>query len=400
MFTSKKVRTALFTVVLLLITISMYFFYQSPEKAYNEHGGTSYASYEKAKVLRVVSEELANDPENGGLYHGTQQLEVKILSGEHKGEVHTITNYLSPYINVLTKKGQTIVVNVDSADHKNYFVTVYSHYRAPLMGSMILLFFGILWAVGGKKGLKSVAGIVFTFASIFYLFIPMLYRGYSPIFATVVVGVLTTCITLLLLNGWSSKSLAAILGTTAGVVITGAIAYIFGELLQISGFNTKEVEVLIIVSQQTGMQLKGILFAGIMLASLGAIIDVGISIASSVYEVYMANPKLSKKELFLSGINVGRDMMGTMANTLLLAFTGTTLSSLMILYSMKVPFTQLTNMNMVTIEVIQAITGCIGVVLTVPIVAFISSRMMPSFERVVNDNIETDKNVKEVKMSV
>ncbi|MED3561462.1 YibE/F family protein [Bacillus xiapuensis] len=390
MFTSKKVGTALFTAALLLITALMYFFYQSPEKAYNEQGGTSYASYERAKVLRVISEDLAKDPTDGGLYHGTQQLEVKILSGEHKGEVHTITNYLSPYINVLTKKGQTVVVNVDSADHKHYYVTVYSHYRAPIMGSMILLFFGILWAIGGKKGLKSVAGILFTFASIFYLFIPMLYRGYSPIFATVVVGVLTTCITLLLLNGWSSKSLAAILGTTAGVVITGVFAYVCGELLQISGFNTKEVEVLLIVSQQTGMQLKGILFAGIMLASLGAIIDVGISIASSVYEVYQANPNLSKRELFLSGINVGRDMMGTMANTLLLAFTGTTLSSLMILYAMKVPFTQLTNMNMVTIEVIQGITGCFGVVLTVPIVAFISSRMMPRFEKVLINKNERD----------
>ncbi|MGE8205471.1 YibE/F family protein [Heyndrickxia sp. NPDC080065] len=395
MFTSKKVRTALFTAVVLLICLLMYFFYQSPEKAYNEQGGTSYASYEKAKVLRVISEDLAKDPADGGLYHGTQQLEVKILSGEHRGEIHTITNYLSPYINVLTKKGQTIVVNVDSADHQNYFVTVYSQYRAPLLAFMILLFFGVLWAIGGKKGLKSVLGILFTFASIFYLFIPMLYRGYSPILASVVVGVLTTCITLLLLNGWSSKSIAAILGTTVGVVITGAIAYILGELLQISGFNTKEVEVLLIVAQQTGMQLKGLLFAGIMLATLGAIIDVGISIASSVYEVYMANPTLSKKELFLSGINVGRDMMGTMANTLILAFTGTTLSSLMILYAMKVHFTQLTNMNMVTIEVIQGITGCFGVVLTVPIVAFISSRMMPRFEKVINNKVERNLNLNE-----
>jgi uncharacterized membrane protein len=293
----------------------------------------------------------------------------------------------------MTKKGQTIVVNVDSADHKNYFVTVYSQYRAPVLFSMIILFFGILWAIGGKKGLKSVAGILFTFASIFYLFIPMLYRGYSPILASVVVGILTTCITLLLLNGWSSKSLAAILGTTIGVVITGASAYIFGELLQISGFNTKEVEVLLIVAQQTGMQLKGLLFAGIMLATLGAIIDIGISIASSVYEVYTANPTLSKKELFLSGINVGRDMMGTMANTLLLAFTGTTLPSLMILYAMKVPFTQLANMNMVTIEVIQGIIGCFGVVLTVPIVAFISSRMMPSFEKRLNTKDESNREI-------
>ncbi|NOV00587.1 YibE/F family protein [Paenibacillus planticolens] len=381
MFASSKVRTALFIAVLLLISVFMYFFNQIPEKTYNEQGGTSYASYEKAKVLRVISEDLTKDSTDEGVLHGYQELEIKILSGEHKGEVHTITNYLSVYLNVLAKANQTIIVNVDSADPKHYQVTVYSYYRASLQFFMILLFFAVLWAIGGKKGLKSVAGILCTFAFIFYLFIPMLYRGYSPIFASVVVGLLITCITLLLLNGWSSKSLAAIFGTMIGVVISGIFAYIFGELVQISGYNTKEVEVLIVVAAQTGMQLKGLLFAGIMLATLGAIIDVGISIASAVYEVYVTNRNLSQKELFVSGINIGRDMMGTMANTLLLAFTGTTLFTLMVLYAMKVSFTQLANMNMVTIEVIQGITGCMGVVLTVPIVAYISSFLIPKFEQ-------------------
>ena len=148
------------------------------------------------------------------------------------------------------------------------------------------------------------------------------------------------------------------------MIISGIIAYISSNLAHISGYNSKEVEVLIVVADKTGMHLEGLLFAGILLSSLGAIIDVGISIASSVYEVYMTNPKLSKKELFLSGINVGRDMMGNDGNTLLLAFTGTTLASLMILYAVKVSFNQMTNMNMVTTEVIQGITGCFGVVLT------------------------------------
>ncbi|QGQ99269.1 YibE/F family protein [Paenibacillus psychroresistens] len=391
MLKSGKVRVVLFVLLLLLISLFMYLFNQSPEKTYNEQNDTSYTKYEKAKVLKVISEELEKDSARGDLYHGSQELEVKILSGEHKGTVHTITNNISIYLNVIVKTGQTIIVSVDTADAENYLVNVYSYYRAPLMFALILLFFAVLWGIGGKKGLKSVVGIVFTFASIIYLFIPMLYRGYSPILASVLIVVLTTCITLLLLNGWSSKSIAAILGTTIGVIIAGIIAYISGNLAHVSGYSTKEVEILIVVADDTGMQLKGLLFAGILLSSLGAIIDVGISIASSVYEVYLANTKLSKKELFLSGINVGRDMMGTMANTLLLAFTGTTLASLMILYASKVTFNQLTNMNMITIEVIQGITGCFGVVLTIPIVAFISSRVIPNFEKnpALNEKAET-----------
>lgn len=381
MFASKKVRTALFVTVVLLISVFMYFFSQNPEKKYNEQGGTAYTKFEKAKVLKVISEDLEKDATSGGLYQGSQELEIKVVSGEHKGEIQTITNNVSVYLNVPVKAKQTIIVDIGTADSTHYSISVYSYYRAPIMLTIVLLFFAMLWWIGGKKGLKSVLGIIFTFASIIYLFIPMLYRGYSPVLASVLIIILTTCITLLLLNGWSSKSLAAILGTTIGVAITGIIAYISGDLVHISGYNTAEIESLIVIADETGMQLKGLLFAGILLASLGAITDVGISIVAAVHEVYVANPNLSKKELFVSGINVGRDLMGTMANTLILAFTGTSLTSLMVIYAMKVPLTQLTNMNLVTIEVIQGITGCFGVVLTVPIVAYIASRIIPFSEK-------------------
>ena len=151
MFASGKVRVGLFVLILLLITLFMYLFSQSSEISYTELGGTSYSNYEKAKVLKVISQELEKDPTRGNLYHGSQQLEVKILSGEHKGTVHTITNNLSVYLNVLAKEGQTIIVNVDTADPEHYLVNVYSYYRAPVLLAMILLFFAILWGIGGKK---------------------------------------------------------------------------------------------------------------------------------------------------------------------------------------------------------------------------------------------------------
>ena len=381
MFASKKVRIGSFVMLILVIFAGMYLFNQTPQTQHNAQGGSAASKkFEKAKVLKVISEDLAREPERGNLYSGSQELQIRILSGEHKGEVHQITNNISVYLNVIAKKGQTLIVNIDSADPEFYVVSVYSYYRAPLMAGMILLFFGVLWGIGGKKGLKSVLGIMFTFICIIYLFIPMLYRGYSPVLASVLIVILTTCVTLLLLNGWTARSGAAIVGTICGVVISGILAYVFGNLVHISGYNTAEVDVLITISDETGLQLGGMLFAGILLSSLGAIIDVGISIAASVHEVYMTNRSLTQKELFISGINVGRDMMGTMANTLILALTGTTLASLMILYAIQASFNQLANMNMVTIEVIQGIAGCFGVVLTVPIVAYISSRMIPGFE--------------------
>ncbi|QWU17063.1 Uncharacterized membrane protein [Paenibacillus sophorae] len=377
----KNRNTLLFVALLLAISIAIYLFNQAPEPKYNDQGTTSSQRYEKAKVLKIISEDLQRDPQRGDLLTGSQELELKILSGEHKGEVHNVTNNVSAYLNVVAKQGQTLIVNIDSANKNNYLISVYSYNRAPILYAMALLFFGLLWWIGGKKGLKSVLGIIFTFACIVYLFIPMLYRGYSPVLASVLVVILSTCVTLLLLNGWSSKTVAAIVGTTIGVALSGVFAFIFGNLLHISGYNTDQVEVLIVVADQTGMQLKGLLFAGILLSSLGAIMDIGISIASSVHELYLNNPLLSKKELFKSGINIGRDIMGTMANTLILAFTGSALASLMVLYAVKLPFTQLTNMSMVTIEALLGLTGCFGVVLTVPVVAFISSRIIPNLEK-------------------
>lgn len=381
MFALKKVRVVLFLVLLAVISLSIYLFNQSPETKFNEQGGTAYIKYEKAQILKVVAEDLEHNETEKDLYTGTQELEVKILSGEHKGEIHTINNQVNLYVNVVGKVGRKIMVSIDTGSSGDYTIYMFSANRTPYLILIVLLFFGLLWWVGGNKGLKSIFGIIFTLACIIYLFIPMLYRGYSPIFASVLVVILITVVTLLLINGWSPKSLAAILGTAIGVAIAGVIAYGFGNLAHISGYNIELGESLRTISLTTGMQLKGLLFAGILLSTLGAIMDIAISIAASVHEVYLANPKLSKKELFLSGLHVGRDTMGTMANTLILAFTGTSLTSLIILYALKTPFYQLMNLNQITIEVVQGMSGCIGIVLTVPIVAYISSRIIPMSDK-------------------
>lgn len=377
-----KNRSTLWTIVLLLVvSAGIYGFNRMPEPKYNDQGTVSSQKYEKAKVLKIVREELQRDEGRGNLLHGSQELELRILTGEHKGEVHTVTNNVSAYLNVVARQGQTLIVNIDSADPSHYLVTVYSYYRAPVLYAMVLLLFGLLWWVGGKKGLKSILGIVFTFGCIVFLFIPMLYRGYSPVLAAILSAALITALTLLLLNGWGAKTVAAIVGTAIGVVLSGAVAYLAGNLLHISGYNTDQVEVLVVVADETGMQLRGLLFAAILMSSLGAIMDTGISIASAVYELYMKNPGIGKKELFKSGINIGRDIMGTMANTLILAFTGSVLASLMVLYAVKLPYTQLTNMSMVTVEAAQGLAGCFGVVLTVPVVAYISSSLIPLLEK-------------------
>ncbi|OLO39384.1 YibE/F family protein [Alkalihalophilus pseudofirmus] len=366
---------------LLVLGLILYWFNTGEKVIFNEQSGSAYVHFEKAKVIDIISEDITKDDTISGLYLGSQEIEVEVLTGEYKGEIHTIKNYLSTLYNVYVEPGSRIIVSVDTASSQLYIVSVYNHYRAPILYGLIFAFITIMGIVGGQKGLKTIAGIIFTVAIIIFLFIPMLYKGYSPIFSSVLIVVLATCVTLFLLNGWSAKTISAIVGTTIGVIIAGVISILSGHFARVTGFNTYEAETLILVARETNMQISGLLFAGILIASLGAIMDIAMSIASSAQEIHSNNRKITNKMLFQSGMNVGRDMMGTSANTLILAFTGTSLNSILVLYSLNVPYHQLMNMDLISIEIIQGIAGSIAIILTIPIVAWISSRLIPVFEK-------------------
>ena len=202
---------------------------------------------------------------------------------------------------------------------------------------------------------------------------PLIYQGISPIMITIVVSVLTTVVTLGLLGGISSKTLSAIIGTTCGVVISAVAALIFGKAAGISGYNVSDIETLNYVGQNSSIQIGQLLFSGIIISSLGAVMDVGMSIASTIQEIHDTNPSLSRKQVFLSGIHVGQDMMGTMTNTLIFAYVGGSLTTLIINYAYDLSYRQLANSYIIGIEIMQGLSGSLGVVLTVPITAFVAS---------------------------
>ena len=217
----------------------------------------------------------------------------------------------------------------------------------------------MLWVIGGKKGFKSAIGLIFTFICIIYLFLPMLYKGYSPFLAAVVIIILITIVSLYLIDGISKKSVAAMIGTIIGVIIAGICASGFGHVAKISGYNVSEVEELVFIASNTNLKVGGILFAAIL-------------IASTINEIYIHNNNIGKKELFKSGINVGKDMMGTMSNTLILAFTGGSINTLILNYSYALRYNQIINMYEIGIEIMQGVSGSIAIILSVPLVSIIS----------------------------
>ena len=332
--------------------------------------------YERAVVVEVLSEDLEYD-ENLEITLGTQVLQVRMLNGEEEGNTLEVTNYLTQTHNVYAEEGTRLIINADrpEGDVDPYY-TVYNYDRTVPMISCFIVLAAAVICIGGGKGVKSIAGLAYSLFLIVYMVLPAVFSGYSPILMSIICGVLSTAVTLLLLNGNSEKTWAAILSTVIGVICSLLFFLIMSLLVHIDGFSSSEAEGLVLISQETGLQIKDVLFAGVLISSLGAIMDTGMSIVSALYEVYTHNQGLTAKELFRSGIEMGKDMIGTMTNTLILAFTGSAFITLLVFLSYHVQPAQLFNSNYLTIEIAQGICGTFGIVLTVPAASAIAAVLL------------------------
>ena len=378
----------IFKIIILLSALSVYiicaYTFSRHNSYYNMYGlgNGDHISYEKAYVISVDGQNVEPDKHYKNLFLGSQQITIKILTGEFKNKKVKITNGLNYDTNYLLKAGDNIVVSVNTAGSsksKNTTIFLYGPYRAPWLYVLIGFFILALCLIGGKRGFKSVIGIIFIITSVIFIFIPLIYNGFSPALASILMAVFTACITLLLTTGCEVKTFAAILGTGIGVIFSAIILIIFEHLTSLSGYNMAEYDSLMALSTHTGLRVNELLFAAIIISSLGAVMDTSISISSSIQEIYMTNKQLSSKMLFRSGMSVGRDMMGTMANTLILAFAGTSLNMLILIYSYNMNYNQIFNSNTIAIEIIQAISGSLSIIFTVPIVSFISAELLPIF---------------------
>lgn len=337
-------------------------------------------SYENAKVIEVVEDNLSPD----GVRVGYQMLKVQLTSGEYKGEIVNATSAEGNLFGAVCKKGDSVVVHMSvSGDSKN--VSVYSKDRIVAVAAFVGIFLLLICVIGGKNGVKSVIGLVFTFVAIFMIYIPLIYRGFSPFWAAVIITIITTIVTMYLISGIAVKTLCAILGTVIGVLLAGLSAWLFGRVADIDGYNVSNIETLAYVGQITNIQIGGLLFSGILIASLGAVMDVAMSVSSAISEIHDKAPQLGCLELFKSGMNVGRDMMGTMSNTLILAFVGSAVSELVINYAYNLPFRQIINSYNIGIEIMHGVSGSIGVILTVPAVAVVTAWMLTRGEHAKNE---------------
>lgn len=357
-------RTVMATIFLILILAAYRLNTMKKTELVTRTGNT----YEKGVVQKVLQDNLQAD----GTRSGEQVVTVKMTTGVRKGEVIQMTSASGFLFGTACTPGLHVIV-VQSVSGDSTVSSVYSRDRGGMILLFGLLYLAILIAVGGRQGLKASAGLIITFFIIIFIWIPLIYLRVSPIRSAVVICALTTILTFWCIGGISRKTITATLGTVSGVVIAGIFAEIFSLVTGISGWNVSNIETLLTIWESNRIKVGGLLFAGILISALGAEMDVAMSISSSMQEVCRQNPGISRWELFCAGMRVGRDMMGTDSNTLLLAFVGTEVSQLVLNFAYDLPAAQVLNSNNIGIAVMQGLSGSFGIVLSVPITVLIAS---------------------------
>ena len=325
--------------------------------------------YEKGTVTAVANNDLQPATGMPGWQLGTQRIAVRFKNGPLKGRQITFDNDLSTTHNIRVRLGQSVIVKAERPAGEAPFYSLYNYDRTPGLAAVAAIFAALMLAVAGLKGLRSLLGLCISLYFIFAFLLPAIYRGYSPVLMSFVTVIIIAVFSLLLLNGFSRKTLTAVAATGIGVALAAVCFLLISALLHLIGYNITQAEDLIVVSQRTGLQLGQVLFAAVLISSLGAVMDITVSIAAALYEMKEVRPGLSPRQLFRSGTVIGRDMIGGMCQTLILAFVGSSLATLLVIVSYGTRFDQFMSSDYVAVEVAQGIAGSMAVVLAVPVTA-------------------------------
>ena len=318
-------------------------------------------SFEKGVVTAVLQDNL----QPNGTRVGEQVVLVRMTTGELAGEEIETTSSAGFLFGAPCTVGMRVVV-MQSVAGDTVVSSIYSQDREWQVLAFAGLYLLALCWIGGRQGVKGALSLVFTFGCIIWVYLPLVYRGWSPFWTAVLVCAVTTVVSMWLIGGPTRKTLAAAAGTVAGVVMAGLFSALFSFSTGITGWNVSDIESLMTLWSTAGIQVGGLLFSGLLISSLGAMMDVGISIASAMTEIQAQTPGISRRDLFQAGMRVGRDMMGTNSNTLILAFAGGSISMLVLDYAYDLPWLQIINSNNIGISIMQGLSGSFGVVLSVP----------------------------------
>lgn len=382
----KQTLQQIFAVIFSLVIVFLAYAYVSGGKSVFR--GQMEGKVIRARVIRVMDSKSSNVTGDGEIV--TLEFKAQCLNTDLRGKTINAIQEIDKSYAFSPREVQqndTILIESYTVDGvTQYYFGDYSRI-GPLIWLGII--FCILVVVFSKtQGIKTLVSLGLTCISVFMVLIPAILGGRNIYLWTILVCVYMIIMTLSIISGINKKALCAAIGCFCGVASAGIITLIMGLFLNMTGMLEEESVYLLQLYPDNPIDLRAVIFSMITIGALGAVMDVSMSISSSLSELKEKSPSITPKELMKSGFTIGRDMMGTMANTLVLAYIGSSLTCVLLLVSYNASLTQVLNKEKIIAEILQALAGSMGMLLTLPLTSAVCAVI---YYRKVSKNV-TDKN--------
>ncbi|MBQ7669500.1 MAG: YibE/F family protein [Clostridia bacterium] len=350
------------------------------------------SEYFKAKITSIDSIDIDKPYENSSYTQTTYKFTAVIKNGSRKGDTISATQVIDSaamYNSNPVETGDNIIVYQSRINDENSW-SFAEYVRSDAVIVLAVLLCAAIIVFGRSKGLKTIVTLALTIASVFFVLVPAIIGGRNIYFWTIVVCLYITAMTLVIVNGISFMSLVAGIGCMGGVLVAAIITVVTDAIIKLTGY-TDECTIYIKGINEGSIDLKALVFAGILIGSIGAVMDVAVNIAAALHEVASKIEKPSFRELFRSGVTISRDIIGTMSNTLILAYIGSSLCSvLLIIYNNSFSMTNLFNKENIIVELLKIIVGSFGILSALPLTSAISAIFYSRFEKF--SRVETSGN--------
>jgi len=346
----------------------------------------------RAKVIEILDRSNNSYSMDGvtEVTSATVIFSAEVLSGEDKGEIYTANQTNDSFMANAAKEvelGDKIVLYYDESSTGDIPWTFGEYIRTDALVVLGILFFFFLLLFGRRKGFNTIIALVFTVLAVFIVFIPSILSGFNIYLWSSITAIFMIVMTLLIVNGPDRKTLVSMIGCASGVLLAAILTLVMDKILKLTGMMDENTVYLTFLDTASPINLKAIIFAAIILGALGAIMDVAMSLASSLYELRLNAEKPSFKLLMQSGMEIGKDMMGTMSNTLVLAYIGSSLSVVLLLIAYNNNLVELFNKEMIVVEILQTLVGSMAILFTIPLTSLIASfiYMLPDHDSSFED---------------
>ncbi|MCL2618057.1 MAG: YibE/F family protein [Defluviitaleaceae bacterium] len=347
-------------------------------------GLASHFDVERARVVSVPDTNLRADLYMPTVYVGTQRVLLEIGSGRFAGEQIEIIHNITRFENLHVRDGMEVLVSIlPDVDYlSDYHMSVYGPSRGPvLLGAVGLLLVSML-IMGRAKGFFAAIALGFTLITVLFFMVSFIVRGHSPVVFSLITAVLTTAYTLFMVSGVSRQSLAAVAGTWIGLVFAGLLSVLLGQLGNVSGLHLEDARQMLYHSPpDVFLRIPEMFFAGVIIAASGVVVDAAMSISSAVFEIKEQSPGISARRLYKSGMTIGGDIMGANSNTLILAFTGASLPTVILVVLFGFTPLRVMGLDFVAVEIIQSVSATMGMIFAIPATALFSAWLATYYDK-------------------